>query len=53
MHLKFFVCHLPDGEPRPLGCAAIRWIGKTELDDFEFPAADARLLKKLRAYNFP
>src|SRR5579862_1656909 len=51
--LKFFVCHLPDGEPQPLGCAALRWIGKTELDDFEFPAADARLLKKLRAYNFP
>ncbi len=53
VRLKFFVCHLPGGEPRPLGCAAIRWIGKAELDDFEFPAADARLLKKLRAYNFP
>ena len=51
--LKFFVCRLPDGEPQPLGCAAIRWVGKSELDDFEFPAADARLLKKLRAYNFP
>jgi mutator protein MutT len=53
VRLKFFVCGLPDGEPQPLGCAAIRWIGKAELDDFEFPAADARLLKKLRAYNFP
>jgi mutator protein MutT len=53
VRLKFFVCQLPKGEPRPLGCAAIQWIGKTELDDFEFPAADARLLKKLRAYNFP
>jgi A/G-specific adenine glycosylase len=53
VRLKFFVCRLPGGEPQPLGCAAIRWIGKAELDDFEFPAADARLLKKLRAYNFP
>ncbi|HUA39098.1 MAG TPA: 8-oxo-dGTP diphosphatase MutT [Candidatus Sulfopaludibacter sp.] len=53
VRLKFFVCRLPEGEPRPLGCAALRWIGKTELDDFEFPAADARLLRKLRAYNFP
>lgn len=51
--LKFFVCRLPDGEPQPLGCAAIRWVGKNELDNFEFPAADARLLNKLRAYNFP
>ncbi|HKW31240.1 MAG TPA: 8-oxo-dGTP diphosphatase MutT [Verrucomicrobiae bacterium] len=51
--LKFFVCHLLDGEPRPLAGAAVRWVDKTELDDFEFPAADARLLKKLRAYNFP
>jgi mutator protein MutT len=51
--LKFFVCHLPDGEPQPLGCAALRWVGKNELADFEFPAADARLLNKLRAYNFP
>ncbi|MGA9779886.1 MAG: 8-oxo-dGTP diphosphatase MutT [Verrucomicrobiia bacterium] len=53
VRLKFFVCHLPAGEPRPLGCAAIQWIRKTELDDFKFPAADARLLKKLSAYNFP
>jgi len=53
VRLKFFVCRLLDGEPRPLACAAVRWIDKTELDDFEFPAADARLLKKLRAYNFP
>ncbi len=53
VRLKFFICHLPEGEPQTLGCAAVRWIGKTELDDFEFPAADARLLKRLRAYNFP
>lgn len=53
VRLKFFVCRLSGGKPQPLGCAAIRWIGKAELDDFEFPAADARLLKKLRAYNFP
>ena len=53
VRLKFFVCHLPGGEPQALGCAAIRWIGKTELQNFEFPAADARLLKKLRAYHFP
>jgi len=53
VRLKFFVCGLQRGEPQSLGCAAFKWIEKTELADFEFPAADARLLDKLRAYDFP
>ena len=53
VHLKFFICKLLRGEPQLLGCAAFRWISKPELANFEFPAADARLLEKLRAYNFP
>jgi 8-oxo-dGTP diphosphatase len=53
VHLKFFICELIHGEPQTLGCAAFKWIGKSELGDFEFPAADSRLLEKLRAYNFP
>lgn len=51
VHLKFFTCKLVSGEPQPLDCAAVKWIGKSELADHEFPAADARLLVKLRA-NF-
>jgi hypothetical protein len=31
-----------------LDCAAVKWVTKAELDDFEFPAADAQLLVKLR-----
>ena len=53
VRLKFFICRLISGEPQLLGCAALKWIGKTELNNFEFPAADARLLKKLRHYDFP
>jgi mutator protein MutT len=53
VRLKFFICRLARGEPRPLGCAAVKWAGKPELDDHTFPAADARLLDKLRAYDFP
>ena len=53
VRLKFFLCELLTGEPRPLSCAAIRWIGKSELADYQFPAADARLLDKLRGYTFP
>ncbi len=53
VHLKFFICELVSGEPKPIGCAAVKWIFKNELGNFEFPAADAQLLEKLRAYNFP
>jgi len=49
VHLKFFAGTLPDGEPQPLGCAACQWITPAELDHFEFPAADARLLEKLKS----
>ena len=53
VRLKFFLCKLERGEPQSLGCVAFSWIGKSEMADYKFPAADARLLKKLRAYSFP
>jgi mutator protein MutT len=53
VRLKFFICKLIHGEPQTLGCAAFKWIEKPELAGHDFPAADARLLEKLRAYNFP
>lgn len=46
--LQFFVCRLNDGEPQPLGCAAVKWVDHSQLDAHEFPAADASLLKKIR-----
>lgn len=49
VHLKFFTATLPQGEPRPLGCADLRWISQSELDQYPFPAADARLLEKLKS----
>ena len=49
VHLKFFAGTLPQGEPQPLGCAAYQWVSRTELDQFEFPAADAQLLAKLKS----
>jgi len=48
VHLKFYVCRLQDGEPQPLGCEAVKWAKQSELDDYEFPAADAQLLEKLK-----
>ena len=49
--LKFFICKLLSGEPEPLDCAAIKWIEKPEVDAHQFPAADARLLEKLKSDN--
>ena len=47
VHLRFFLCQLAAGEPQAHGCAAVRWVGRTELEQFEFPAADAGVLTKL------
>jgi 8-oxo-dGTP diphosphatase len=49
VHLQFFLCRLPQGEPQPLGCAAIQWVKRDELTAYDFPAADAALLEKLQA----
>lgn len=49
--LKFFRCRWQKNEPRAIGCAAFKWITAAELGDYEFPAADARLLERL--LNFP
>ena len=47
VRLKFFICDILSGEPQPLDCAAVKWVTKTELANYEFPAADAQLLEKL------
>src|SRR5437867_2505384 len=49
VHLKFFVCRLVRGEPHPHDCAAVKWVSCGDLKDYEFPAADERLLKTLIA----
>ena len=48
--LRFFRCRLAAGEsePQPLGCAAVAWVERAELGCYEFPAADARLLERVR-----
>ena len=52
VHLKFFICKLLAGEPQPLDCAAVKWIDQSQLAAHEFPAADAQLLEKLRAFGW-
>ena len=47
VHLQFFRCRWVANEPQPLGCPAFAWITRAQLGDYEFPAADARLLEML------
>jgi len=49
VQLKFFVCKIISGEPQPLDCAAVEWVDCKGLAAFEFPAADAQLLEKLKS----
>jgi len=49
VHLKFFRCRWLRHEPRAILCHDFAWIGPEQLADYPFPAADARLLEKLRA----
>jgi mutator protein MutT len=46
--LKFFRCRWTQNEPRTLDCLDLKWVTASELGDYEFPAADARLLERLR-----
>ena len=48
VHLRFYRCRWEQHEPQPLGCSAFEWVTAAELKDYAFPAADARLLEKLR-----
>ena len=47
--LKFFRCRWTGGEPQKLGCPDFCWVSRDELSGYEFPAADAQLLKRLSA----
>lgn len=48
VRLHFFNCTITEGEPSPLGVADLRWVLPAELVNFEFPPADAELIRKLK-----
>jgi mutator protein MutT len=48
VRLKFYRCRWVRHEPQPLGCSAFKWVSAAELEDYAFPAADSRLLDRLR-----
>jgi len=53
VRIQFFTCRLRAGEARPLDCAGLAWVTPAELDRYEFPAADATLLARLRQTQWP
>ena len=53
VHLKFYRCVWVRNEPQAIGCQAFAWVGTRQLADYSFPAADARLLDRLRSYKLP
>jgi len=52
VHLEFFRCRWLADEPVAIGCAAVRWVTRQQLADYEFPAADERLLGRLGRPEF-
>jgi 8-oxo-dGTP diphosphatase len=46
--LRFFLCRWLRNEPRAIDCLDLKWVTAGELANYEFPAADARLLKMLQ-----
>ena len=48
VRLKFFHCHWVRHEPKPILCDELAWIMSSQLSDYAFPAADQRLLARLR-----
>lgn len=49
VRLKFYRCRWLQGEPAPIGCAAVAWVTSKGLSRYSFPAADAKLIRRLRA----
>lgn len=49
VEIRFFRCRRLAGEPRPLGVAAVAWVGAADLPRYPFPPADAELVRILAA----
>lgn len=47
--LQAYLCDLLTGEPEPLECAAVRWVGVDELAAYRLAPADIPVAERLRA----
>jgi len=46
-----FECTLTAGEPRPIACAALKWVRPADLDRYAFPAANKRIIEAFRLHR--
>jgi 8-oxo-dGTP diphosphatase len=47
--LLCYLCNYLEGMPRPLECNDTRWVGKADIGQFEFAAADVPVMEKVRS----
>ena len=48
VRLHFFDCTLHSGEPQALEADSLAWVGAGELDQYQFPEADRKLITLLQ-----
>jgi mutator protein MutT len=53
VRLCFFECRLISGEAKAIHVQDLQWIAREELKNFEFPAADAKLIERLSYQPWP
>ena len=46
-------CRHLSGIPQPIECEEIRWVTLAEIEQFQFPAANARIITALRQMSYP
>ena len=47
INIKFYDCELLSGTPKPIECAEVKWIKRSELSQYEFPPSDTKLIEML------
>ena len=47
INIKFYNCELLFGTPKPIECAEVKWIERSELSQYEFPPSDVKLIEML------
>ena len=50
--LHVYICRYLSGEIKPIGCDDFRWVTEAELDNYAFPAADRKVIEKLKNREF-
>ena len=46
--LNFFLCSYVSGDPQPIDCQKVQWVDVEQLETFNFPPANDRVIKKLK-----